>query len=277
MAQMNTIDQTAYLKHYSPTAGYTELFTHGKGTLRYLTFGMLLLAAGQATRFGPFAGEETALTVLTGTLNADDSAGQRWEKLGGRTTVFEGPTDTLLLPSGSSITLQAAVTCEIAVCQASSTQTGPVRLYARQNAVLAQRGLQGWQREVRTYIDSGGSNERLILGETINAVGQWSSFPPHKHDRNNLPVEAELEEAYLFKIEPTTGFAFQGLYNPNEPATANRAFIVRNNDAVAIPYGYHPVSAAPGHQVYYFWALAGVGHELKFFTDESMRWLQPGL
>jgi 5-deoxy-glucuronate isomerase len=268
---VNLENQTAYLKHYEAVPGYTEIISDD--TLKHLTFGVLRLAAGETLTFGPYPGQETTLTVLTGTLNAD----QHWINLGGRGNVFDGPTDTLLLPSESSVTLQAVDACEIAVCQAASTKTGPVRLYAGFEATIAQRGLSGWQREVRTYIDSGGDAQRLILGETINAVGQWSSFPPHKHDRDNLPIEADLEEVYLFKIDPPTGFAFQGLYDPNDPATANRAYVVRNNDVVAIPRGYHPVAAAPGHRVYYFWALAGIGNELKFFTDESMRWLQPGL
>ncbi len=269
----------ALLKHYSPTPGYTAIFTPGEDTLKHIGLGMLCLAAGQSLTFGGEAGREIALTILTGTLDAetDTAGGQRWQKLGGRTDVFDGATDTLYLPSGTPVKLQAVTDCEIVVCQSPNQESGPVQLYSAKDATVAQRGQPGWQREVRTYITPSETKQRLILGETVNSVGQWSSFPPHKHDRNNLPTESELEEIYLFKIRPDTGFAFQGLYSPDDPATRNRAFIVRDNDVVAIPRGYHPVAATPRHAVYYFWALAGIGHQLKVFTEEAQRWLEPGV
>jgi 5-deoxy-glucuronate isomerase len=213
---------------------------------------------------------------LTGTLDAR-AGDQHWQGLGGRKTVFDSPTDSLLVPAGCAVELHAQSDCEIAIPQAANAETGQVQLYRAADATLASRGIPGWQRDVRTYIAPKGGNARLILGETINAVGQWSSYPPHKHDKDNLPVEAELEEIYLFKIDPPTGFAFQGLYSPDDPETANRAFIVRNNDVVAIPNGYHPVAAAPGHRVYYYWVLAGKGNTLKVQTEQTMRWLEPGL
>ena len=279
LAQSNSTEVQAddLLKHYTPTPGYTTIFVPGENALKHVGLGILRLAAGQSLTFGGETGKETSLTILTGTLDAETTDRPRWQKLGGRSSVFDGPTDTLLLPSGSSITLLAATDCEIAVCQAASQETGPVQLFAAKAATIAQRGQPGWQREVRTYIGSSETKQRLILGETINAVGQWSSFPPHKHDRNNLPTESELEEVYLFKFKPDSGFAFQGLYSLDDPATINRAFVVRENDAVAIPRGYHPVAAAPGHAVYYFWALAGIGHELKFYTQDSLRFLEPGV
>jgi 5-deoxy-glucuronate isomerase len=265
------------LKHFKPSAGYTPIFTPGEGELKHIRFGMLCLSAGQRHIFAPEPGHEAALTILTGSVKATASD-QTWGSLGGRTNVFDSATDTLFVPDGNRVELEALGSeSEIAVSQATSDFKGPVTLYPAADAVIAQRGLPGWQREVRTYITPAANVNRLILGETINGVGQWSSFPSHKHDRNNLPIEADLEEVYLFKIEPPTGFAFQGLYSPDDPETANRAFLVRKDDVVAIPRGYHPVAAAPGHRVYYFWILAGNGHDLKFYTQDELRWLEPGL
>lgn len=264
------------LKHYIPTPGYQALFTPGEGGLEHLHFGVLHLSAGQSMTFAPQPGCEAALTILTGTLDAMDGD-QQWNNLGRRQTVFDGPTDALFLPPNNSMTLQGRTDCEIAVAQATSDLGGPVTLYSAQEASVQRRGRPGWQREVLTYLSSGNNEGRLILGETINAAGQWSSFPPHKHDRDNLPIEAEMEEIYLFKLDPPTGFAFQGLYTPDDETTANQAFIVRNDDVVAIPRGYHPVAPAPGHRVCYFWVLAGVGHDLKFYTEDGLRWLEPGL
>jgi 5-deoxy-glucuronate isomerase len=264
------------LQHYSPATGYQSVINVGEGTLEHINFAILCLAAGQTYRFEPINGHEAALTILTGTLDAQ-AGDQKWQALGGRTTVFDSPTDSLLIPTGSVVELHAQNECEIAIAQATNAETGKVQLFPAAQATLASRGIPGWQRDVRTYIAPSTGNSRFILGETINAVGQWSSYPPHKHDQDNLPTESQLEEVYLFKVDPPTGFAFQGLYSPDNPETANRAFIVRNNDVVAIPNGYHPIASAPGHRVYYYWVLAGKGNVLKFFTEQSMRWLEPGL
>src|SRR5260221_6710653 len=256
-----------------PAPGYHNLISAGKDALTHLNFAVLSLQAGQSYRFEPQPGHEAALTILTGTV----TEAHIQQRLGGRTSVFDGPTDTLHIASGSVAELQAVSNCEIAIAQAANSENGGAHLYPAAKANIQQRGIPGWQREVRTYLAPAAGNSRLIVGETINAIGQWSSFPPHKHDQNNPPEETQLEEIYLFKIDPATGFAFQGLYSPDDPTTANQAFIVRNNDVVAIPRGYHPVASAPGHRVYYYWVLAGIGNVLKVHTDDAMRWLEPGL
>ncbi len=128
---------------------------------------------------------------------------------------------------------------------------------------------------MRTYLHSTANVGRLILGEVASEVGEWSSFPPHKHDVDDLPTEADLQEIYLFKIDPDTGFAFQGVYDLADEETRNLAYVVRHHDVVAIPRGYHPVAVAPGHRVYYYWVLAGRGHDLKMHVEDDQRWLEP--
>ncbi len=236
---------------------------------------MLRLGANQTTTLAPEANHELALTVITGSVDAAAKDGQRWEGLGGRKSVFDGSTDTLFLPPGTSVELHAVNDCEIAVSQARSDYSGKVALYPAGEAIIEHRGKPGWQREVRTFLSSTANVGRLILGEVASGVSQWTSFPPHKHDVDNLPAEADLEEIYWFRIEPEAGFAFQGLYSPGDESSRNRAYTIYNNDVVAIPDGYHPVAIAPGHRIYYFWVLAGTGHNLKVYVQDDMRWLEP--
>lgn len=264
----------SHIKHYVSTPGYTVILKPGDGELDHLTFGILHLGAGQNLTFAPEAGHEMALTFLTGSVDAA-SMDQRWHALGGRTNVFERATDTLFIPPGSSIDLHALTDCEIAAAQAASHHVGPITLYSAASAMIEHRGKPGWRREVRTYLHSSANVGRLILGEVASSAGEWSSFPPHKHDIDSLPIEADLEEIYFFQIEPKTGFAFQGLYDLDDPASDHRAYIVRHHDVVAIPRGYHPVAVAPGHRIYYYWVLAGKGHNLKVHVEDSLRWVEP--
>ena len=94
--------------------------------------------------------------------------------------------------------------------------------------------------------------QRLLVGETFNAAGQWSSFPPHKHDGGD--GEPALEEVYYYRFDRPDGFGFQGLYEHGRIAT-ERAVFLRHGAVVGIPRGYHPVCAAPGYRLYYLWAL----------------------
>lgn len=264
-----------HVRHYVPAPGYTAILTPGDGQLKHITLGVLRLNANETITFRPETDHEAALTIATGVVDVAARDGQRWEALGGRASVFEGPTDTVFAPAGHNVDLHAVSNSEIIIAQARSDFKGPVALFSAADAMVEHRGKPGWQRDVMTYIKSTSNANRLILGEVTSGISQWSSFPPHKHDVDKLPEEANLEEIYLFRIEPETGFAFQGLYSLDNPDTRNQAYVIRNNDAVAIPGGYHPVAVAPGHRIYYYWVVAGIGHTLKVHVEDNQRWLEP--
>ena len=110
---------------------------------------------------------------------------------------------------------------------------------------------------VYNIVDDRCDAEYLLVGETLNPPGNWSSSPPHKHEYNNLPEESDHEEIYFFKVDPEQGFGIQRLYTDDREL--DEACVVENNDAVIISKGYHPVVAAPGYSLYYLWVLAGKG------------------
>jgi 5-deoxy-glucuronate isomerase len=103
-----------------------------------------------------------------------------------------------------------------------------------------QRGEGSTQRRVRTYLPEG----QLIVGETLNPAGGWSSYPPHRH---------EHEELYLYRFEPASGFGVHVSYDE----AGDAARVVRDGSIARITDGYHPVVAAPAAAMYYLWALAG--------------------
>ncbi len=136
---------------------------------------------------------------------------------------------------------------------------------------IAVVGKESWGRTVRTILGPDDAASRLLVGETVhNGTGTWSSFPPHRHDRD-LAEEAKLEEVYYYRIDPADGFAVQLRYDIETDRQDLRT--VRDGDTAAIPAGFHPVVAAPGHNLYYLWILAGEERAMRVFIDPRYRWL----
>ena len=133
-------------------------------------------------------------------------------------------------------------------------------------------GEGSWARNVRTILGPEHAASRLLVGETLNPEGRWSSYPPHKHDTHEPPDEVRLEEVYLFRVQPENGFGVQILYEPGK----ERSFVVRDGDVAVIPSGYHPVVAAPGYELYYLWVMAGQGREMVPRFDPEHVWVQEG-
>ncbi len=147
------------------------------------------------------------------------------------------------------------------------------------DVVVHDRGKPGWQRAVHDVIADTVPAQRLLVGETFNAAGEWSSFPPHKHDGGD--GEPALEEVYYYRFDRPDGFGFQGLYEVADDAHGGdeRAVFLRHGAVVGIPRGYHPVCAAPGYRLYYLWALApraGTARALALHEDPAHRWLHDG-
>jgi 5-deoxy-glucuronate isomerase len=129
------------------------------------------------------------------------------------------------------------------------------------------RGRAQWERDVHDVALDQVPARHLMVGETFNIAGGWSSFPPHKHD--GADGEPELEESYTFSFDPPEGFGFQAVEQTGDPA----AFVVRDGDTVGIPRGYHPVCAAPGYRLAYCWVLSGPVRRLEMVEDPRYTWL----
>ncbi len=214
-------------------------------------------------------GVEAAIVLLAGDI---DLAGRRAR----RDDVFGGRATAVYLPPGASIDVSAHTRTELALAATvggelpSPAGRAPVTV-TPDDVVVHRRGRPGWQRAVHDVIADAVPAQRLLVGETFNAAGQWSSFPPHKHD--GADGEPALEEVYYYRFDRPDGFGFQGLY---EGHGDERAVFLRHGAVVGIPRGYHPVCAAPGYRLYYLWALgprAGTARALALHEDPAHRWL----
>lgn len=149
-------------------------------------------------------------------------------------------------------------------------EPGLPRIIGPDDTRVATVGDGNWRRTVRTLLGPEHQASRLLVGETLNPPGNWSSYPPHKHDEHVPPDEVALEEVYLFRVTPAGGFGVQLLYEPG----VERTFVVRDGDVAVIRSGYHPVVAAPGYDLYYLWVLAGEGRQMVPRLDPRHAWVQ---
>ncbi len=215
--------------------------------------------------------DETAIVVLGGVVDVE-ADGRSLGTAGGRSDVFEGPGFTVYAPPGTSLRLVArsAVQLAIATAPLDGGKAAAPRIIGPDDQRIAGPGKGNWARNVRTILGPEHAAGRLLLGETINPPGNWSSYPPHKHDRQAPPEEVRLEEVYLFKVNPAGGFGVQVHYESG----VQEAFIVRDDDVAVIREGYHPVVGAPGYELYYLWVMAGEGREMIPYFDPAHDWVQ---
>jgi len=215
--------------------------------------------------------QETVIVVLSGTAEVE-ADGRHLGQVGGRGSVFDGPGDAVYAPPGTSLRLSGLSPAQLAIASAPIGEgtVGMVRIIRPPDQRIADVGKGNWARHVRTILGPEHVAARLLLGETINPPGNWSSYPPHRHDREAPPDEVRLEEVYLFKVHPAGGFGVQVHYEDG----IREAFPVQDDDVAVIRSGYHPVVAAPGYALYYLWVMAGDGRRMIPHFDPAHAWVQ---
>jgi len=236
---------------------------------QYISFRVWRLAPGDIIQDAS-EGEEIGLVVLGGTVSVESSEG-RWERIGERPDVFEGKPYVLYLPPGIEYRLTADSTCEIARAGALAELGAAARLIAPGDIAEEVRGAGNAQRFVRPLLPAEQPAERLILSETIVPSGNWSSYPPHKHDIDDPPRETYLEETYYHRFQPAQGFGFQRVYSADR--SLDEALVVHDGTLVLVPQGYHPTAVAPGYSQYYLNVMAGPIREWRFTSDPDHEWV----
>lgn len=232
------------------------------GTMRFLDFARLQLPQGGRHEVTT-AGREYGVDVFSGTatISVENAAGARqtYSHVGGRADVFEGaPTMVYVPPKCRMEIISESPALDASLFSAPSNAQAQPALVQGPQVVKNEAGRDNWRRTVYTALGQNVPAACLLAGETLNPSGNWSSYPPHKHDRKNPPKEAVLEEIYFFRVKPAGGFGFIWTYTaPGEPDGFSNVFVVEDGDTVLLPRGFHPVVAAPGYQLHYTWVLGG--------------------
>jgi len=236
--------------------GYKEVVKAGEDT-KYVGLGILNLGRNESY-IDKTGKEEKVLVILSGKCDVK-VGGQLFKGLGGRENVFSGKATAVYIPINSVYEIEESdgKNAEIAIVSAIAEKQYQPFVVKPEDVIVNFRGNDGYKREVHDIIveKAEGRVDRILVGETFSYPGQWSSYPSHKHDKYDPPVETEMEEIYYFKVYPKEGFGVQVIYN--DDLTLRESFLVKDGDTVVIKEGYHPVAAAPGFKVYYLWIMAG--------------------
>ena len=216
-------------------------------------------------------GEEAAFVILGGRCSVDWGAGVT--HIGERKNVFDGFPYAVYLPSGNTVQFTGETFVEIAECRAPSIAKLQPKLIRPDDVVSSLRGGGNASRQIVDIIRPDFPADKLVVIEVYTPAGNWSSFPPHKHDVHSPPTEVDLDEIYYYRIDrPREGFALQRLYSPDK--TRDETVRTQDGDAVLVRSGYHPVVAGPGYNVYYLNFLAGTSRTLSVTEDPNHVWLK---
>ncbi|MGH9407694.1 MAG: 5-deoxy-glucuronate isomerase [Terriglobia bacterium] len=240
-------------------------------TMRFLDFARLQLEKGE--RFsGQTDGREAVLDLFGGTVSITverPSGKQVFTGVGKREDVFGGPPAMVYIPPQSHWEMEASTATDVGIFSAPSQASSPPAVAQGKDVVANRVGRDNWTRTVYSALADNVKAERLLAGETLNPPGNWSSYPPHKHDQNHPPNEAVLEEVYFFRVKPSQGFGLMWTYTAEDgPQGFSTAFAIEDGDTVLLPKGYHPVVAAPGYQLHYTWVLAGEERRYGAWADD---------
>ena len=259
-----------YLRHYEKRTGFTKIASLGDGDLKLTEFGIIALEKGgsYAAASGAF---EVALVVLGGTC-AVSGDGFDFPRVGERKDVFSGKPHTVYIPCGRHYTVTAVTDVEIAWTASPSDLKADAYLITPEQVKCAHIGKENYQRDAVLMLTDGFPAQHLFIGEAYVPSGNHASYPPHRHDFDNLPVEVDMEEVYFFRFNPRQGYGIQKIYTDDR--SIDFTCTVQENDTTLIPRGYHPVINAPGYTMYYLWIMAGQNNR-KFLSvvDPNHKWI----
>jgi 5-deoxy-glucuronate isomerase len=237
---------------------------------KYVGFAAYRLKANESVSIAQ-PDDELCLVVLSGVVTVKWRE-QTWREIGDRDDVFkERAPYAVYLPAGDDVTVTAHKSAEIAVASAPAGNSHSARLIEPKSMKRFSRGSGLNERFVCDILPQGEPAEHLLVVEVRTPSGHSSSYPPHKHDTDNLPQESALEETYYHRLQPSQGFAFQRVYTDDR--SLDESMAVGDHDVVLVPRGYHPVVVPFGYDSYYLNVMAGPRREWHFKNDPAHEWM----
>lgn len=236
----------------------------------YVGFDLCRLKPGESAR-GKTNDREVCLVLISGraAIGAD---GNYYGVIGERMNPFEGKPWSVYVPSDGDWMATAATDVELAVCSApGESGAHAARLIGPDKLHQETRGKGSNIRHVTNILPEWEPAASLLVVEVITPGGNTSSYPPHKHDTDNLPSESLLEEVYYHRLNPPQGYAFQRVYTDDR--SLDETMTVEDGDVTLVPRGYHPCAALHGYDLYYLNVMAGPQRTWKFYNEPAHEWL----
>ncbi len=237
----------------------------------YVGFGLYHLKAGETVREA--TGDTEVILVLVEGKAKISGAGKNFGELGARMDVFERtPPHCVYIPNGADWSATATTELTLAVCTAPGKGGHSAQVIGPAGIALEERGKGANTR----YIHNIGMENRdvadaLLVTEVFTPSGNWSSYPPHRHDEDNFPDMTYLEETYYHRLNPAQGFGFQRVFTEN--GDLDETMAVSDGDVVLVPRGHHPCGAPYGYEMYYLNVMAGPRRNWRFQNHPDHDWI----
>lgn len=258
-----------HFHHLPPAAGLSELEDH---SCALLGFSRLALGKGERHAGTVPDDREVLLVILAGKANVTVN-GRCFAQAGGRANVFAGSPHSIYLPRGAAYEVEASGPFEAALASAPSQLAIEPYEIRPADVNTGTWGTLNYTRNFREILveADGRPAASLIVGETLTPSGNWSTYPPHKHEVLD-GMEQVHEEIYYFRVSAPEGFGMLRHYG--SAGEFDDTHIVRDNSLICLPHGYHTYVAAPGAQSYYLWFLAGASRRQGVKADPALAWTQ---
>ncbi len=268
---MSYLKRVPIHKEIAPHVFLTHDVSRSDSGLEYIELKTLTFEAG-GKYSETLTDLEVCIVALTGKISVFQGENS-FENIGTRDDVFEKiPTDSVYVSCGKEFTIKADQDARVMLCYAPSEADLATTLIPASDNLVEHRGLYQNKRMVHNILDDQSPiSDKLIVVEVFTDSGNWSSYPPHKHDQNNLPEESFLEETYYHEMNPKQGFVFQRVYTDDR--SIDETMAVDNENVVIVPKGYHPVSVPDGYDSYYLNIMAGPIKKWQFNNDKDHEWI----
>lgn len=242
----------------------------------HLSFSARKLTKGKT--WASETGNHEMVVVLLGGEAQFTSDKESWKKIGRRPNVFSGMPYAVYVPRQTHFEITAlSEELDLGYGWTKTDQDHPMQLVTPEMSAIEIRGGGNVTRQINSIIPPGFDCHKLVVVEVYTPSGNWSSYPPHKHDHHQVNqdgklIEADLEEIYFYKIDKPEGFAYQRIYT--EDGRIDELLLVRDSQLVLSPEGYHPVVSGPGYNTYYLNFLAGSAQALTATDDPQYAWVK---
>ncbi|MEW5826503.1 MAG: 5-deoxy-glucuronate isomerase [Candidatus Bipolaricaulota bacterium] len=265
-----------FTKYFQKVNGDEGLNRLPENPCRLLDFVRLVLPPG-TTFDGDTEDREGLLVVLAGQAHVS-AGGIDFPSVGGRANVFAGRPHAVYLPPRCRYRVEVpsgGIGFEAALPLAKASDGSPPFLIEPEAVRSGKWGISNFSRTYHQICvhgqHPGRKVNRLIVGETFTPSGNWSTYPPHRHEKDDYPREVFMEEMYYFRVAPADGWGLARYYTDDRQI--DEAFAVEDNTILMMPRGYHTVTSAPGYTTYYLWFLAGNTRLQAAADDPRLGWV----
>lgn len=262
---------TDLLRKPSGKTGKVHDITPASAGWGYVGFGLYHLKAGE--RAAEQTGETEVILVLVEGKAEISGGGKAFGKLGHRMSVFEKtPPHCVYVPAGSDWSAEATTDCVLAICTAPAMPGREAQQIGPDGISFVERGKGANTRYIYPIaMEDRDVADSLLVTEVFTPSGNWSSYPPHRHDEDNFPEMTYLEETYYHRLNPAQGFGFQRVFT--EDGSLDETMAVSDGDVVLVPKGHHPCGVPHGYEMYYLNVMAGPLRKWRFQNHPEHDWI----